>query len=62
MITYRIKEKQFRQVTLHLSGQNDVDMIEVICHAVISDKVTATAQSAALELISIIRKINEEQS
>ena len=61
MITYRLKEKQFRPVTLHLSGQNDVDTLEVICHTVISDKVSATAQSAAKELIAIIHQINKDQ-
>lgn len=61
MISYRLKEKQFRAVTLYLQSQNDVDMLEIICNAVISDKVTTTAQSAAKELIAIIHKINEDQ-
>lgn len=61
MISYRLKEKQFRPVTLYLQSQNDVDMLETICNAVITDKVTTTAQSAAKELIAIISKINEDQ-
>ena len=61
MITYRLKDKQFRPVTLYLSRQNDVDMLEVICQAVISDKVTTTAQVAAKELIAIIDQINKDQ-
>ena len=61
MITYQIEDKQFRPVTLHLSEQNDLDMLEVICNAVISDKVTATAQIAAKALIAVICQINEDQ-
>ena len=61
MITYQLKEKQFRPVTLHLSLQNDIDMLEVICHAVISDKVTATAQNAAKEFMATLYEINKEQ-
>ena len=61
MITYEIEDKKFRPVTLYLPTQNDIDMLEVICNAVISDKVTTTAQSAAKALIAVICEINEDQ-
>lgn len=61
MITYNLKPKQFRTVTIYLQCQNDIDMLEIICNAVIADKVTITSQSAAKELKAIILEINKDQ-
>ena len=61
MITFELQEKQFRVVTLEISSQDSLDMLEIICDAVLQDKVTATSQQAAKQIKVLIDSINEEQ-